>query len=274
MTEITNKVILHYDIKDISKNILLALREEGIDISSLSSKTLTRMDQFHTRGIKANKELTNLVTPKKSMHILDIGCGIGGPARYLASEYGCRVTGIDLINSYIEVANMLTKLCHLDSLVSFRQANALNLPFNNNSFDMVWCQNVSMNIEDKDTFYDEIARVIVNDGYLVSTEMSAGKNNSPYYPLPWARGPEISFLCSQIDMRTKIESTGLKIIKWKDTSLEAIKSLENAAKKTPKTKLSLSLIAGNDIDERMANAGLSLIDEHLSNITIVAKKNN
>tara|TARA_B100001559_G_C16452752_1_gene600126 strand:- start:626 stop:1450 length:825 start_codon:yes stop_codon:yes gene_type:complete len=274
MTEITNKVILHYDIKDISKNILLALREEGIDISSLSSKTLTRMDQFHTRGIKANKELTNLVTPKKSMHILDIGCGIGGPARYLASEYGCRVTGIDLINSYIEVANMLTKLCHLDSLVSFRHANALNLPFNDNSFDMVWCQNVSMNIEDKDTFYDEIARVIVNDGYLVSTEMSAGKNNSPYYPLPWARGPEISFLCSQIDMRTKIESTGLKIIKWKDTSLEAIKSLENAAKKTPKTKLSLSLIAGNDIDERMANAGLSLIDEHLSNITIVAKKNN
>ena len=76
------------------------------------------MDQFHTRGIKANKDLASLVTPTKSTHILDVGCGIGGPARYLASMYGCQVTGIDLTNRYIEAANMLTKLCHLDSLVN------------------------------------------------------------------------------------------------------------------------------------------------------------
>ena len=272
MAKITNKVILHYDIKDLSKNILLALREEGIDINSLTSETLTPMDQFHTRGIKANKDLASLVTPTKSTHILDVGCGIGGPARYLASMYGCQVTGIDLTNRYIEAANMLTKLCHLDSLVNFSQANALNLPFNDNSFDIVWCQNVTMNIENKVAFYDEMSRVIVNGGYFVSTEMTTAINNSPYFPLPWARAPEINFLCSQIEMRAKIESSDLKIIKWKDTSQEAIKALTTKTIRTPKTKLSLSLIAGKDIDERIANAGLSLIDKHLSNVTIVAKK--
>jgi len=272
MTNITSKVVSHYNMQGIGNRILSALKDEGIDINSLTPNILTPIDQFHTRGIRATKDLANIVTPTASMHLLDVGCGIGGTARYLASTYGCQVTGIDLTNEYIEAASMLTELCHLDNLVNFRQANALNLPFNDNSFDMVWCQNVAMNIEDKNSLYREIARVIISEGYFISTEMSADKNSSPYFPLPWARSPEISFLISQKEMLTKLKNSGLKVIESKDTSLNAIKAFNTMVKTQPHNRLSLSLIAGEDIDVRVANVRKSLIERRIFNVTIAAKK--
>ena len=110
------------------------------------------------------------------------------------------------------------------------------------------------------------------EGYFISTEMSADKNSSPYFPLPWARSPEISFLISQKEMLTKLKNSGLKVIESKDTSLNAIKAFNTMVKTQPHNRLSLSLIAGEDIDVRVANVRQSLIERRIFNVTIAAKK--
>ena len=205
------------------------------------------------------------------MHVLDVGCGIGGPARYLASTYGCRVTGVDLTEEFVAVAKMLTERCRLDHFVDFHQANGLDLPFDDANFDMVWCQNVTMNIEDKAAFYREIARVLKPGGRFTSTEMATGAVGPPHFPLPWARVPEISFLVPQEDMRATLEAAGFRILKWRDTSAEVIAAAQSQTKKTRHSKLGVDLIAGADTPERVANSGRSLAEGRLANVMMVAE---
>jgi len=206
------------------------------------------------------------------MHVLDIGCGVGGPARYLAATFGCRVTGVDLTAEFIAVAQMLTARCHLDHFVDFRQANALDLPFADASFDMVWCQNVTMNIEDKAAFYREVARVLKPGGRFTSTEMAAGPAGEPYYPQPWARQPEISFLVPQEEMRAAMEAAGLRVLEWRDTSAEVTAVVQTQTEQSRYGKLGVGLVAGPDIGERVSNSRRSIAEGRLANVMILAEK--
>jgi SAM-dependent methyltransferase len=272
MSDNFEKVATHYGLAGIEERILSALQDEGIDIDALTPKDLSPIDQFHTRGILATREHAALAAPREGMHVLDVGCGIGGPARYLASTYGCRVTGVDLTAEFVAVARMLTERCRLDHFVDFQQANGLDLPFDDSSFDMVWCQNVTMNIEDKAAFYREIARVLKPGGRFTSTEMATGDAGPPHFPLPWARVPEISFLVPQDEMRTALEGAGFTIIEWRDTSAEVVAATQSLTEKARHGKLGIALIAGDDTPERVANSGRSLAEGRLSNVMMVAEK--
>ena len=272
MTDSFDKVAAHYGEAGIGERILAALQDEGIDIDALTPKILAPIDQFHTRGILATREHASLAAPTEDMHVLDVGCGIGGPARYLASTYGCRVTGVDLTEEFVAVAKMLTERCRLDHFVDFRQANGLDLPFDDASFDMVWCQNVTMNIEDKAGFYREIARVLKPGGRFTSTEMATGAAGPPHFPLPWARVPEISFLVPQEEMRSAIEAAGFRIIEWRDTSADVIAAAQSQTEKARHGKLGIGLIAGADTPERVANSGRSLAEGRLANVMMLAEK--
>ena len=272
MTDNFDRVASHYGEAGIGERILAALQQENIDIDALTPEILAPIDQFHTRGILATREHAALAAPAEEMHVLDVGCGIGGPARYLASTYGCRVTGVDLTEEYVAVAKMLTERCRLDHFVDFRQGNALDLPFADASFDLVWCQNVTMNIEDKAAFYREIARVLKPGGRFTSTEMASGAAGSPYFPLPWARVPEISFLVPQEEMRAALEAAGFRILEWRDTSAEVIAAAQSPTERARHGKLGISLIAGADTPERVANSGRSLADGRLANVMMLAEK--
>ena len=272
MTDSFDKVSSHYGEAGIGERILAALQEEGIDIDALTPEILAPIDQFHNRGIVATHEHAALAAPNADMHVLDVGCGVGGPARYLASNYGCRVTGIDLTAEFVAVAQMLTERCRLEHLVDFRQTNALDLPFADASFDMVWCQNVTMNIEDKAAFYREIARVLNSGGRFNSTEMAAGTAGPPHFPLPWARQPEISFLVPQEDMRIALEAAGLRILEWRDTSADVVATAQSQTERARHGKLGIRLIAGDDLGERVANSGRSLAEGRLANVMILAEK--
>jgi SAM-dependent methyltransferase len=272
MTESFGKVASHYGEAGIGDRILAALQDEGIDIDALTPEILAPIDQFHTRGILATREHAELAAPSEDMHVLDIGCGVGGPARYLAATYGCRVTGVDLTEEFVAVAKMLTERCRLDHFVDFRQANGLDLPFGDASFDMVWCQNVTMNIEDKPAFYREIARVLKPGGRFTSTEMATGAAGLPHFPLPWAREPDISFLAPQEEMRSALEAAGFRILEWRDTSAEVIAAAQSATEQARHGKLGIGLIAGADLGERVANAGRSLAEGRLANVMMLAQK--
>ncbi len=272
MTESFDKVASHYGETGIGERILAALKGEGIDIDALTPEILAPIDQFHTRGIVATREHAELAAPREDMHVLDVGCGVGGPARYLAATYGCRVTGVDLTAEFVAVAQMLTERCRLDHFVDFRQANALDLPFDDASFDMVWCQNVTMNIEDKAAYYREVTRVLRPGGRFTSTEMAAGTAGPPHFPLPWARVPEISFLVPQDDMRAALEAAGFRIIEWRDNSAEVVATAQSQTEQARFSKLGIALVAGDDLGERVANSGRSLAEGRLANVMTLAEK--
>ena len=139
----------HYGISGILDSILKGLEDSGKDLDSLKPEDLAPIDEFHTRGKESTIEIAELAQLQSHHNVLDVGCGLGGSARYVAQKYGCTVTGIDLTDEYIDVANKLTEFVNMSDKVSFRQASALELPFASESFDIVWTEHTQMNISNK-----------------------------------------------------------------------------------------------------------------------------
>jgi SAM-dependent methyltransferase len=272
MSDPFSDVARHYGEAGIGERILSALASEGVDIENLTTAALATIDQFHTRGLSATREQADAVAPSSAMRVLDIGCGVGGPARFLAETYGCRVTGIDLTPEYVEVAQMLSRRCRLDHLTAFKQANALHLPFTDAAFDLAWCQNVSMNIPDKHALYAEIFRVLKPGGKFAAVEIIAGERGEPLFPLPWAREPSISFVASANEMRSSLDAAGFRIQAWRDTTSDAVAISRNPAEQTRRGKLGVSLVAGADFSERSANLARCLADGRFSSVLLVAER--
>jgi ubiquinone/menaquinone biosynthesis C-methylase UbiE len=206
----------HYGRGRILDSIVASLREAGKDPALLTPADLAPVDEFHIRGREATVELAGRASLKPGLRALDVGCGLGGSARYLAAEHQCRVTGIDLTQEYVDVANALADMVGLSDRVKFEQANALEMPFDDSSFDVVWTQHVQMNIADKAAFYREIARVLRPGGRLLFHDIFAGDGGSLYYPVPWAEEPSISFLAAPGEVRRTLEGLGFVIRDWVD----------------------------------------------------------
>jgi ubiquinone/menaquinone biosynthesis C-methylase UbiE len=222
MENVRADVEKHYGRGEILNSILRALREAGKDIARLTPPDLAPVDEFHIRGREATIELANRGSLQPGLRVLDVGCGLGGSARYLASERGCYATGIDLTKEYVEVATALAELVGLKDRVEFRQSSALTIPFDNNSFDVVWTEHVQMNISDKRAFYGEIARVLKPGGRLLFHDIFQGDGGSPHYPVPWAETSEISFLATPETARGILDALGFKLLAWENKSQHSL----------------------------------------------------
>lgn len=218
MTATPQQVAAHYDRGDLAEAVLAALKAAGKDLDNLTPDDLAPMDEFHGRGRTATVELAALVKVTAADRVLDVGCGIGGPSRFLAHTFGCRVSGIDLTPAFVDVARMLAERLKLDARVDYRQGTALELPFPDASFDLVWSQNVAMNIADRQRYYGEMRRVVKPTGRIGLTEVLAGPNGAPYLPAPWARDPAASFVLSEAEVRATLARAGLRVVTWVDTT--------------------------------------------------------
>ncbi len=213
----------HYASDDLAVAILTALHKAGNDLDSITAQDLTPVDQLHTRGKDATLELAHLAGITPEMRVLDVGGGLGGPARTLATEIGCSVEVLDVTEEFCRAGEMLTIRTGLGDLVSFRYASALDMPHPDASFDAVWVQHSSMNIADKERLYAEIHRVLHPGGHLALHEIMAGPIAPIHFPVPWARGPEISFLRPPEEVRALIASIGFDESAWVDDTASALR---------------------------------------------------
>jgi ubiquinone/menaquinone biosynthesis C-methylase UbiE len=213
-----NNVQGHYTRQNLDEAILAALTAAGKDIHRLKLQDLAPVDEFHIRGREATLELASQLGLDSRHKVLDVGSGVGGASRLLASEYGCEVTGLDLTDEYCRVARLLADRLGLGSRVSYRQGSALRMPFEDNSFDIVWTQHASMNIADKEKLYSEIARVLRRDGSFAMYDILAGPVGPLYFPVPWASDASISFLATPDELRDLLRAAQLHITSWRDTS--------------------------------------------------------
>ena len=210
MSDVTAEVERHYGRGGLLDRILAALKEAGKDIDHLTIDDLAPIDELHSRRRQATKDLASMLAPKPGERVLDIGSGLGGPARYLAKVCGCRVTGIDLTAEFVATAADLTRRAGLAGQVDFQQASALDLPFPDASFDLAWSQNVAMNIADRPRYYAEMRRVLVPGGRLAIQDVAQGPGGPPHYPVMWADTPATSFLRTPEETRTLLEAAGLQ----------------------------------------------------------------
>jgi SAM-dependent methyltransferase len=213
----------HYASAGIAERILAALRAEIGTSAPVTPDALAPLDHFHGRGLQATKELAALLAPKPGEQLLDIGSGIGGPARWIAAKFGCHVTGIDLTAEFCAAAEALTVACGMAAQVRIVHGSALTLPFPDASFDRAYSQNVVMNIADKRGFYAQAFRVLRPGGTLALSNLGKGAKGEPIYPVPWASTAATSFLATLEQTQTDLLAAGFEIISFKDTTAEVVR---------------------------------------------------
>jgi ubiquinone/menaquinone biosynthesis C-methylase UbiE len=271
-------VSAHYTSGTLLRRLRAQLAAEGVDPDRPTVASLAPFDHFHGRGLEATQELAGSVAVAPSDHILDVGSGIGGPARYFADRFGCRVTGIDLTAEFCEVARVLTRAVGLDQRVVFEQGTALRMPFADASFDGAYSMNVSMNIADKRGFCGEIARVLRSGAWLVLSEIAQGPGGEPAYPTPWAATAATSFLATPAQTRRALEEAGFTVVASRDTAKESAafaarsRAMVERGEKPPFS--AIRLMHGDLAAAMTANGARAVAEARIIPIEIACRKSN
>ena len=268
MTDVLDGVRDHYRATGLAARLKAALAVFGPEDQRLKPEQLSALDQFHTRGLAATAELAKLAGITADMSVLDAGSGVGGPARFLAATYGCRVTGVDLSEPFVEAARYLTERTGQGGRVSFEAGSALDLPFDAGRFDAVLLQHVAMNVADRTRLYREIRRVLKPGGRFATFDvvLSGGE---PHYPVPWARSPYTSFLMTAAATREAIEPAGFRTLIWQDDTEAAKAWLAQLRASGPPPSPNLGTVMGPDFAQIASNLGRNLMEGRLGILTAV-----
>ncbi len=270
-------IVQHYGEHDLRDRLHAALMKAGLDDRTLTPAELAPLDQFHTRGMAATIELAQAAGILASSLVLDIGSGLGGPSRYLAAHFGCRVTGVDLSPSFVEAATYLATRAGLADRVTYENARAEALPYGDESFDIAWTQHVAMNIADRPSMYREAHRVLRRGGRFAIYDVVSGNGEPLHFPVPWARHPEASFLVTPVAMRSLLEDQGFRVVAWTDRTEAGVAwfaEQQQARARTAGTPpaLGLHVAMGADFGEMTANLGRNLREGRAGIVQVVLER--
>lgn len=259
---------------DLASAIEASLRGAGKDVSKLTTADLATVDEFHIRGRKATLELARSLSLNRASHVLDIGSGLGGPARTLTEAYGCRVTGIDLTPAFCEAAAILSDWVGLSDRVAFRQGDATRLPFVQGEFDAAMTIHVAMNIAAKDKMYAEARRVLKSHGRFAVYDILQGEGGEVLYPVPWAPEPTISHLATPDAMQSLLTGAGFKILEVQDSTEESQRWFEAMAARMAQATapaVTFQVFLGTDFPEMARNQVRNLRDRRIRTVSYLCE---
>jgi len=274
MHDLSKRINQQYGQKNLAEEILVELARAGKNIDALAREDLVTFEEFHLRGRNATRELAQLAGLQPGMRVLDVGSGVGGPARNLVEEFGCHLTGIDIVWNYCRAAHVLNARSGFGSRIAIYCAHALAAPFASDAFDVVWMQHVSMNIEDKQSLINEFWRILRPGGRLALYEILAGPKELANFPLPWANTPAISFLADPDQLRSMLGAIGFSLIHWKDVTARTLDWGRRALRWRPDVPppLGLDLVIGQNAAQKAANLLRNLEESRISLVQVVAER--
>lgn len=274
--EINDAVAAYYGRTGLAEAILAGLEKLGVNLNALTPADLAPVDEFHTAGRATTLKALEKISLKPGMHVLDLGCGIGGTARCLAGEYSCLVSGIDLTPEYVEVARMLTERMGLSNACKFHLGSATDLPFSDASFDAAVSFHAAMNIEDRPSLYGEAARVLHPGAPLCVFDVMKGPTPGMLYPVPWAETRKTSFLKSREETGELLRAAGFHIESEENMREFAIEFFRDVISKTAKADgpppLGLHLLTGVNTPEKFSNYAKALDNHQIEPVIVVAKR--
>lgn len=266
----------HYGRESLVERLKAALAAAGFDAKRPRPEDLEPLDQFHSRGLDATVELAQALQLDASTRVLDIGSGLGGPSRYLAATYGCMVQGIELSPSFVDAANFLAQETGLTERVTYQCADALALPFGADAFDVAWTQHVAMNIADRAALYREAFRVLRAGGRFAIFDVVAASDAPLHYPVPWARGPDTSFLVTAERMHALLIEQGFRVAASTDSTAAGIAWFAQRQRERPQTApapaLGLDVVMGPGFREMAANLARNLREGRAALIQAIVEK--
>jgi ubiquinone/menaquinone biosynthesis C-methylase UbiE len=268
-------VARHYTHGALERAILDALHDSGKEIDRIDPFDLSAVDEFHLGWLAATIDLANDLALSQGMQVLDVGCGIGGPARYFAERHGCTVVGVDLTDEFVTVATSLTDRCGLADLVSFRQARALALPFEDETFDRATQIHVGMNIADKKTTFDQVHRVLKKKGVFAVYDVMNITGDELPYPMPWAESLATSFVEAPQTYRDLLKQAGFVLRSEKnrrDMALTLARQMREEVEKHGPSLLGPHTLMGAAAPKRLGNVMLALAAGTIAPIQMLAQK--
>ena len=268
-------VAAHYTSgEDLAARIGEALAAAGKDLATLTTSDLASVDEFHIRGRMATLELAAEMGLTEESRVLDLGSGLGGPARTLAETHGCHVTGIDLTPAFCEAATEFSGWVGLAGKVDFRQGDACDLPFEDNAFDAALTIHVAMNIAAKDRLYSEARRVLKPGGAFAVYDVLQGEGGAVRFPTPWARDPALSHLATPEEMTDLLSAAGFEIVCRRDSTAESQAWFEAMTARMgtrDAPPVTLRSILGADFPEMARNQVRNLAERRIRTVSFLCR---
>lgn len=265
----------HWAKGDVYAQVLAALEKAGKPLAGLTVEDLAPVDHFHARGFAATVDLADRLTIRPGDHVLDIGCGIGGPARYIATRFHCRVTGIDITPAFIDAGRKLTALLGLEDQVIVQEGDAQHLPCGDATFDGAYAQHVTMNVPDRSQFFAEAARVLKPGAWFALTEHGLGAAGAPHYPLPWSEDGSGAHLVPPAETRALLERAGFTDIAMEDTGekyLAAYKRVLALSEQNALPPLGVHILLGVNAREKTLNAARNIEEGRTHPVQVICRK--
>lgn len=266
----------HYLHGNLIDAIEAALPAIGKTIETVTIEDLAPVDEFHVGGRAATDHLLNQLNISEESHLLDIGCGLGGAARYIANKYNNHVTGIDLTTEYIDTGNILSDWLKLDACVSLDQGSALSMPYQDNAFDGSYLLHVGMNIADKASLFKEIYRVLKPGAFLGIYDIMRQQGGELAYPVPWATDANTSHLSTAECYEKALVDAGFEISgvnNRRDFAIGFFKRVRARAQanKAP-SPLGLHILMQESSADKVRNMISNITNNLISPVEIIAVK--
>ncbi len=265
----------HWGKGDVLAKVMDAMRTAGIDPENVTIEQLAPVDHFHARGFPATVELADALPIEAEQYLVDIGCGIGGPARYLAKRFGCKVAGLDITAPFVEAGNKLTQLVGMQEDVKIVHGDGQKLPYADETFDGGYAQHVTMNVPDRATFFGEAYRVLKPGAFFALTEHGLGEAGDPHHPVPWSEDGSGAYLMRPAETVEVLKGLGFADVQVTDTGEKYLQGYLRAielAEKGEAPVFGVHILLGKLAPQIVRNAARNIEERRTQPVQIVCRK--